>query len=244
VIDTTRLAASFGEAREYDRHAAPQRVVAQQLARRIAALPLPPRPRVLEVGCGTGFLGEALLSVIPQADWVMTDLAPAMLERAQARLGARPGIAYRAMDGEHPDLSGSFDLIASSLAVQWFEDLPAGLARLRALLAPEGRLVFSTLVEGCFAAWRRAHGDLPCGVPDYASVDALRQTGCAVEVIELPVEGDAVAFLRHLRGIGARLPRQGYRPLTPGQLHQVMRRYDAAGEPATYRVALCEMAAR
>jgi malonyl-CoA O-methyltransferase len=241
MIDTARLAASFGQAQAYDRHAAAQHQVARALAERLAALPLPPRPRVLEVGCGTGFLGEALLPRWPQGVWTMTDLAPAMLERARARLAGRAAITYRVMDGEHPDVAGPFDLICSSLAAQWFEDLAAGVDRLAGLLAPRGWLGFSTLVEGSFAAWRAAHGDLPCGVPDYPSAAALRAMGCSVELIEVPVEGGAVAFLRHLRGIGARLPRAGYRPLTQAQLHAVMRRFDAAGVPATYRVALCVM---
>ena len=241
MIDTARLAASFGEAHAYDRHAAAQQAVANQLATRIAAAPLTAAPRVLEVGCGTGFLGEALLPLLPDATWTMTDLAPAMLERARMRLGARHTITYRPMDGEHPDLPGPFDLIVSSLAVQWFGDLAAGLGRLASLLAPGGLLAFSTLVEGSFAAWRAAHGDLPCGVPTYPSAQALQAMGCDVDIIEVPVEGSAAAFLRHLRGIGARLPREGYRPLSPRQLHQVMRRYDAAAVPATYRVALCRI---
>ena len=239
MTDPTRLASSFGQARAYDRHADAQRHVARQLARRIAALPLPARPTVLEIGCGTGFLGEALLPLIPQGDWTMTDLAPPMLERAAARLGGQERIAWRVMDGERPDLPGPYDLICSSLAVQWFQDLAGSLARLGGLLAPQGWLAFSTLVEGSFASWRGAHADLPCGVPDYPSPASLRAMGWAVEVIEVPVAGGAVDFLRHLAGIGARLPRPGYAPLTPAQLHQVMARYDAAGQPATYRVALC-----
>ena len=239
MIDTARLASSFGQACAYDRHADPQRHVARHLARRIAALPLPAGPRALEIGCGTGFLGEALLPLVPQGDWTMTDLAPTMLERAAARLGRQERIAYRLMDGEHPDLPGPFDLICSSLAVQWFQDLAGGLTRLGGLLAPQGWLAFSTLAQGSFAAWRAAHGDLPCGVPDYPCVASLRAMGWSVEEIEVPVAGRAVDFLRHLAGIGARLPRPGYAPLPPTQLHQIMRRYDTTGEAATYRVALC-----
>jgi malonyl-CoA O-methyltransferase len=48
-------------------------------------------PRVLEIGCGTGFLSEALLARLPAASLTATDIAPAMLERARQRLGAREG---------------------------------------------------------------------------------------------------------------------------------------------------------
>lgn len=248
MIDTARLASSFGQAVDYDTHATAQRQVALRLAQRIAALPLPGQPlpghsQVLEIGCGTGFLGEALLPALPNSDWMMTDIAPAMLERARARMAGRERIAYRVMDGEKPDMPGPFDLICSSLAVQWFDDLAAGLQRLTALLCPQGWLAFSTLAEGSFAEWRAAHGDLPCGVADYPSVAALQAMGCAVEVMDVPIAGGASAFLHHVRGIGARIPRAGHAPLTPGQLRKVMRRFDRDGGLAHYRIAICTLRA-
>lgn len=47
-------------------------------------------------------------------------------------MAAHPGVRGRVMDGERPDLpdEAAFDLIVSSLAVQWFGDLAAGLRRL------------------------------------------------------------------------------------------------------------------
>lgn len=235
--DRTRLAAAFGAAAAYDQHGAIQRAVAQELARRIAVLPLCAAPRALDVGCGTGFLGEALMPLIPQARWVMSDLAPPMLERTRARLGDGP--LYHAMDGEFPDLDGPFDLVASSLVFQWFGDLADAVARYQARLAPDGWLGFTTLAQGSFAQWRAAHGDLPCGVPDYPAPEALAAMGLTVDIIELPFTGGGRAFLRHLHGIGARLPREGHRPLTPAQLKQVIARFDAGGGTATYRVAFC-----
>ncbi|CCD03423.1 methyltransferase domain-containing protein, partial [Azospirillum baldaniorum] len=71
------IAAAFGKAApRYEEHAAVQRVAAERLAERVARLPLPPRPRVLEIGCGTGFLSRALRERIGPADWLFTDLSP------------------------------------------------------------------------------------------------------------------------------------------------------------------------
>jgi malonyl-CoA O-methyltransferase len=103
------------------------------------------------------------------------------------------------MDGEHPDQRGPFDIIASSLAFQWFADLPAAIARLRALLAPGGWLAFATLAEGSFAEWRAACGDQPCGIPDYPDAARLAASGLRVEVEHHRVDfGSARDFLRHL----------------------------------------------
>ncbi|WP_154399134.1 methyltransferase domain-containing protein, partial [Bordetella pertussis] len=71
-------------AARYETHAEVQRHAAEQLAERIAALPLPAEPRILEIGCGTGLLTRALARRLGRADWTITDIAPAMLAAQQA----------------------------------------------------------------------------------------------------------------------------------------------------------------
>lgn len=237
---TVAVAQRFARAQEYDRHAAIQRHIARGLAARIATLPLGDAPRVLEIGCGTGFLSEALLAHLPAARLTATDIAPAMLERTRQRLGPRERLIFAVMDGESPDRSGPFDLIASSLAFQWFADLPTAIGRLRGLLAPGGWLAFATLTEGSFAEWRAACGDQPCGIPVYPGAAALGALGLSVQVEHHGVDfGSARDFLRHLKGIGASLPRAGYHPMKPATLRQVMAAFDAHGAHATYATAIC-----
>ena len=234
------VADSFGRAAHYDAHAAVQRIVAEKLADRILSLPLPEAARVLEIGCGTGFLGLQLVDRMPQARWLMTDIAPAMIERARQRLGDRPNLAFAAMDGEHPDVAGRFDLICSSLSFQWFGDLPAAIARLRRRLSPGGMLVFTTLAEDSFFEWRRAHGDLAAGTRDYPSAQMLAAMGLEVAIETIPMaHKSAREFLRSVKGIGAGTPRSGHRPLTPAELRAVMGRFEAKGCVASYMVATC-----
>ncbi len=234
------IARAFDRAADYDAYAAIQREAAVRLADRVAALPLPSRPRVLEIGCGTGLLGAALVDRLPGACWRMTDLAPTMVERARSRFTGRPGIHFAVMDGEAPDVPGPFDLIVSNLAMQWFADPPGSVARLRRMLAPGGWIAFTTMAAGSFAEWRDAHGALPAGTPDYPTHDALTATGLDVS-IETLIERhtDARQFLHSVKGIGAGTPRPGHRPLTPAQLHAVMARFEAAGCVASYVVATC-----
>ena len=240
-----RLRRAFDAAAStYDAAAPLQRTVAGRLAEKIAALPLPPRPRILEIGCGTGFLTAALRARLPGADWLVTDLSPRMLDACRARIGTSDGLAFRVMDGERPDLEdGRFDLVCSSLAVQWFADLDGALDALSGLVAPGGWLAFSTLAEGTLAEWRQAHADLglECGAPVQPTAATLAgmlgPRGRIETETVVQAHADARAFLDDLKAIGAASSAPGHRPLASGDLKAVMRRFDEAGAAVRYEVA-------
>ena len=236
----------FGDAAgRYERHAPLQREVAGELAARIARLPLPPRPRILEIGCGTGFLAEALACRLGPARWTLTDIAPDMLEAARRRLALPGACRFLTTDGEFPEPGlGEFDLICSSMAMQWFGDLDAGLARLAGLLAEGGWMAVATLADGTFAEWRTAHArhGLAAGVRDYprpadigAALPGLRRSMHAERRVQR--QRDGMAFLRGLRAIGADAPAAGRRPLSPALLKRVLHSFDTQGASVTYHLA-------
>ncbi|AWJ94971.1 dethiobiotin synthase (plasmid) [Azospirillum baldaniorum] len=241
------IAAAFGKAApRYEEHAAVQRVAAERLAERVARLPLPPRPRVLEIGCGTGFLSRALRERIGPADWLFTDLSPGMLARCRATLGDPANSEFRIVDGEQPDLDGPFNLIVSSLALQWFRNPAAALARWAELLAPGGRIAVATLAADSFLEWREAHHalGLEAGVPTYPTrhtLDRLWPAGGEGSVEEerlLRRHADGLEFLAELKGIGAHLPAEGRRPLPPGALRRVLRQLERPeGLTMTHHIA-------
>jgi len=122
IFEKQRVEAAFSQAAQYDSAASVQAETARRLALKLAALPVAPA-RILEIGCGTGLLSRHLAAAFPAAQLTLTDISAAMLERCKARLGEGP--AYRVMDGEAADSAmGNFDLIASSLAVQWLTICP------------------------------------------------------------------------------------------------------------------------
>lgn len=227
-----------GAAATYDHAGQAQRQIATALAADILSR-LPTRPlHGLEIGCGTGFLTAALLPALPAgSQWQATDLSPAMVQACLSRVVPPPGITLtgavrdgEAADTEGPEQDRPVDLIASSMAVQWFTDLPGGLRRLHARLAPGGLLAVTTLGSSTFAEWRdacHAAGLVP-GTPPYPTADALRAAlgpAAVVQQHRQPLAfADVAGFLHHLRGTGARTAAPGHPPLTAGQLRRVLRR--------------------
>jgi malonyl-CoA O-methyltransferase len=243
------IGAAFGAAADrYETHAAVQREVAERLADRIAALPLPARPRILEIGCGTGFLNRALRPRLRAVDWVLTDLSPAMLAQCRNALGASPDTRFLAMDGEQPCVmpAGGFDLICSSLAFQWFQHPGSSLACWRDLLAPGGHIAYATMAVGSFREWRETltEAGLDTGIAEYPDAAALMSLwpGGGSGRIEQERRSrhypDAESFLSDLKAIGAGVPVEGHRPIPAGRLRRVLRRFaPPVGLTATYHVA-------
>lgn len=234
----TRAFAS--KAGAYDAVADVQWMVARRLAERIDAAHLRAPARILEVGCGTGFLSSRLAEAFADSEMVLTDIAPSMLERCRARVGNRP--RYLVLDGERPEgLDGGFDLIVSSLAFQWFVDLGAALQRLSQLLAPGGRMMFATLGRKTFAEWRQAHHalGLACGTPEYPTAEELPwPPGMAHDLDEDLISqpyADGHDFVKSLKALGASEPAPGYQPLSPGAFRRLLASLDG-GFTATYHV--------
>ncbi|MCW8916765.1 MAG: methyltransferase domain-containing protein [Magnetovibrio sp.] len=225
----SRIAQAFSNSADsYEQASQLQAEVAKEVAT-LALADLPSNPRVLEIGCGTGGLTKHLLTQVEGGSFLITDIAPNMVEKCREACVDKRA-RYLRMDGEHPALEGQeFDLIVSSLAMQWFADLAAGIERLTAHLVPGGRLVFSTLAHETFANWRTAHTELGLkdGTPIYPTpqqVDGMWPEGgqgqVSVDLIKREYE-DAQTFARRLKTIGANTPAQGHRPLSPKNFRKI-----------------------
>jgi len=224
----------------YDSAALVQAEVARRLAERLGGAPR----RVLEIGCGTGLLSAHLAARFPGANLVLTDISPQMLVQARARLGA--GATYRVMDGQWPESAEKFEVIASSLAFQWFDDLPGALARLGGLLAPGGVLMFATLGRKSFAQWRQAHAEmgLDCGLRDYVAAEdfpwpAGYDCRIGVEMIE-EAHADGRSFIRGMKTLGAAASPVRHRPVGAGKFRAFLARF-SSGFTAQYEILFGEM---
>lgn len=243
---------AFSAASDYDRHARVQRVIARELAARIAAIPLPARPSVLEIGCGTGFLTQALIDSGIGDDWLITDISADMLERCRQRIGEAPGRTFAVLDGEYgaPGEGRKFDLICSSLAIQWFDDPAAALPRMLDWLAPGGHCIFTTLGAGSFAEWRAAHAmeGLVPGTPRFltlAELSAIQPEAQAEphrSVSHVEQHESGLDFMRALKAIGAQTAARQHRPLPPAALRKVVRHFEQGGGAVSYEAVTCHYA--
>jgi ubiquinone/menaquinone biosynthesis C-methylase UbiE len=157
-----RDVAAFGErAQRYD-EGWPGRMH-HQIADRTADLALtcvPAPRRILDAGCGTGYLLGRLAVRAPQAEALAgIDAAPATIEvagdaAADDRLRFVVGTAERL-----PWPAASFDLVVSTTSFDHRADQRAGLAQCARVLAPGGCLVladlFSALLLPTLLAGRR-----------------------------------------------------------------------------------------
>jgi malonyl-CoA O-methyltransferase len=226
---------AFSGADQYDRHARIQRLVAERLAERIAELPLPASAHILEIGCGTGFLTEALIRHRIGSEWLVTDLSAEMVRRCRNRIGDAHGRRFAVLDGEYGEPGGRFDLVCSSLAMQWFDDQDAAFARMHGWLAPGGHCIVTTLGADSFAEWRAAHEveGLEPGTPRF--LPAGQQ---APQWVDRYVDhhDSALDFMRSLKAIGAHTAARRHRPLPPRALRRVMRNFEARGCDVSYEV--------
>lgn len=237
--DKRAIAMAFGRAAaSYDAVAEVQTHVARGLARKLAALGLRPRA-VLDVGAGTGGLAVELARAWPDALLSLVDLAPPMLDVARGKL---PDAEFLVADAEDlPMARESFDVVASSMALQWCDDLAGTLRKLAGLLRPGGVLAVTTLLDGTWGSWRAAQIDaglVPAmqKLPDEAE---LRRELAFVSRIEVETLLRPYArgrqFLRDVARLGAGV-RDGA-ALAPDDLARAVVRFEAMGAVAEYRVA-------
>jgi malonyl-CoA O-methyltransferase len=219
---SAEVAASFGaRAESYELHAGLQRAIAGRLAR---FLPAFERPRVLELGCGTGLFSRHLVRRYPQGYFVLTDVAPAMIAECRRNLAPSGAahISYEVMDAGEAGGHAGLDLIVSSMTLHWLADPVLSLERLRRFLGPGGLLLYAALGPESFAEWRAALSSegLPSGLADIPSLPGV------VEEERLTPDTDTLSFLRRMKGVGGLTPREGYAPLSPGALRRAIRATD------------------
>lgn len=178
----------------------------------------PPRLRVLDAGCGDGFLLERLASRRPDLDLVGVDMSPEELACARQRLPSNGSLIEATLDAV-PLPDGSIDAVLSHMVLMLITDIDPVLAELRRLLRPGGELVAVVGRRAEFppaqrrvmeALWSRL--DAECGPPPSVGDPRFREEAglrdvfdgwgdlrCTDLSVAIPVPLDhAVRFLQRI----------------------------------------------
>lgn len=144
--------------------------------------------KILEIGCGTGFLTERLLKLFPDSEFLISDISEEMLEVCRNKIkGANRNVSFETIDASENLPGKDYDLIVSAMTFQWFPDLKHTAGILAKKLGPAGRLFFSTLEESTFSRLRGVFDELGARYPGprFLSMDELKNSLAPFESIAL-----------------------------------------------------------
>jgi malonyl-CoA O-methyltransferase len=252
-IDHAAVARSFGAAsRRYDAVATLQTAVRDELLSRLDLLRAPPRA-VLDLGAGTGLAALAMKRRFRSAVVTAADIAAPMLQVARGRSRFwRPIRCIEADAQALPFEDASFDLVFTSLMLQWLQPPDAAMAQIRRVLKPGGLLLASSFGPETLQELRSAWAAADSGVHVNEFIDmhdfgsALARAGFIEPVLDvdrhLSHYTDARALMRELKALGAHNANRGRaRGLTGRHAFQRMNaayetQRQPAGLPATWQV--------
>jgi trans-aconitate 2-methyltransferase len=138
------------DARTYDRTSGPQQEWAEDVLARLRGIA--PDASVLDVGCGTGRVTEALLELVPAGRVLAIDASAEMVALASRRLAGRAEVWCE--DVLELELEEPVDAIVSTAALHWVPDHERLWPRLAACLRAGGVLEAQCGGEGNIARVR------------------------------------------------------------------------------------------
>jgi|GEM_PF-2877699 len=142
-IDKRQVERQFSRAANtYDEAACVQHLMSDRLLQLACTHFSETTPRILDLGCGTGYSMGQLQKKFPQSNITGVDLSHNMLARARNRL---PAATFIQADMEHLQFQSTFkfDLVFSNASIQWC-DLSSVLHTAKKMLSPGGLFVYSS----------------------------------------------------------------------------------------------------
>lgn len=97
---------------------------------------IPEGSRVLELGCGTGYL----LNAVKPAYGKGIELSPSMIKIASEKY---PHLNFEVMDAENLSLSETFDYVIISDTLGYLEDIQQAISELKKVITPQTRILIS-----------------------------------------------------------------------------------------------------
>ncbi|WP_372715617.1 malonyl-ACP O-methyltransferase BioC [Immundisolibacter sp.] len=224
-LDKRLVRGAFNRAApHYEAVAVLQRTVEAHCLERLDLITVAPGV-IVDLGCGPGAAGRSLLARYKRAQVLALDLAPAMLQLARRRRRWFSAQRFVCADAEAlPLAADGVDLVFSSLALPWCNDLGQALAEAWRVLRPGGLLMFSSLGPDTLKELRHAWGQVDGRTHVNAFIDmhdvgdALVRSGFESPVLDVEhfrlTYSDIATLATDLRRSGSRNATAG-RPARP-----------------------------
>lgn len=115
----------------------------------MAALSFSPDERVLDIGCGDGFLTRAIADLVPRGGAVGADASRRMIATAhEATAPTASGPWFVVADARRLPFTSCFDAAVSFNALHWVQQQDEALAQLAAVVRPGGRITIQMVCAG------------------------------------------------------------------------------------------------
>lgn len=235
-----RIRRAFGRNPSYyHEHADVQRESAQRLMASLEPWKaIIPKGRLLEIGCGTGFISKQLIQMFPGREIEISDISDRMLSCCRTHLkewADQERINLRVRDGEYLETNDEqFGLIVHNFVAQWFKDTALSLERMVECLKPGGLLLAAFPGNRSFPEWREAAREAKVSytgnqLPDTEEIVVKLSRGpVQVDYFEDDITNqfDSVFnFFRHLKKIGASTPEEDQK-LNPSELKRLASQWE------------------
>lgn len=251
-IDKSQVALRFAQAgQSYTEHAIVQKQIAQHLSdltqQYCPELFKNAVENILEIGCGSGNLSHLLLKNMQIDHLTLNDLYPEIQQHFQTY----SKISYLIGDIEQLEFPKHLDLIASSSALQWVQNLDDIFLKACQSLNPQACLAFSSFGEKNLQEIKALTGQ---GL-DYLSLENIQDKllNNGFEILHLSEQISHLNFdhpkqvLQHLKATGVTATASNFR-WTKQSLHDFYQDYqkfsfsDESGQmlyPLTYHPIYC-----
>ena len=148
--------------------------------------------RILDVGCGPGFVAELLLSAFPTIEILAVDVLPEMIEAARRRI-TNPRIRFQTASLDMLAGEAKADWVIARYLLQHLADPAGAIHSLLALVQPHGGL---SVIDVDGALWGMVHPTIPELERIYRKADLAQMKHCGNRAM-------GRKLWRMLRGAGA-----------------------------------------
>lgn len=215
-LDTSQIALRFAQAgQSYPEQAIVQRKIARHLSDLITQYGVGQYDKVFEIGCGSGNLTQLLIQKFNIKDLILNDLYEDVQQHFNFNVISNPQVNWLIGDIEQLEFPKNLNMIASSSALQWVNDLDAIFKQAFHHLTAHAELCFSSFGQHNLREIKSLTGQ---GL-NYLSIEDLQAKlqNNGFEILHLSEQIEQLTFthpkqvLQHLKATGVTATASSFR---------------------------------